>query len=160
TVPAEGAIEYQQFSVDPGFTEDRWVKAAEVLPGNPAVVHHCNVFLQPPGVDGSDSVFEVGKLGSYCLALTAPGTPPTVFPDGMAKRIPAGWKIVFVVHYQAVGSVQVDRTRLGLTFADPKTVRREVATRLLYEPDLKIAPGARAHTVSKTWEVERDVLLL
>jgi peroxiredoxin len=160
TVPAEGTIEYQSFRVDPGFTEDRWVKAAEVLPGNPAVVHHCNVFLQPPDVADPGDIAEVGKLGSYCLALTAPGTPPTIYPDGMAKRVPAGWKIVFVVHYQAIGSVQVDRTRLGLTFADPKTVRREVATRLLFEPDLRIPPGARAHTVSKTWEVEQDVLLL
>ncbi len=160
TVPAEGVIEYQYVRVDPGFREDRWVKAAEILPGNKAVVHHCNVFLQPPGLDNPEDLREAGKLGSYCLTMTAPGTPPLILPDGMAKRIPAGWKIVFVLHYQAVGSVQKDQTRLALTFADPKAVKQEVATRLMYDLDLRIPPRTAGHTVSQTWEVKRDVLLL
>jgi hypothetical protein len=160
TVPAKGVIEYQYFAVDPGFREDRWVKAAEVMPGNRAVVHHCNVFLQPPGLHDPTELIEQGKLGSYCLTMAAQGTPPMVLPDGMAKRVPAGWKIVFVMHYQAVGTVQKDRTRLGITFADPKTVKKEVATKLMFDPELRIPPGARDHAVSQTWAVRRDVLLL
>ena len=49
TVPAEGVVDYQTFEVDPGFREDRWVRGAEIRPGNRKVVHHCNVFLKPPG---------------------------------------------------------------------------------------------------------------
>jgi mono/diheme cytochrome c family protein len=49
TVPAEGKVEYQYFTVDPGFTEDMWVKEAEARPGNNAVVHHIIVFIIPPG---------------------------------------------------------------------------------------------------------------
>jgi hypothetical protein len=161
-VPAEGVVEYQYFVVDPGFREDRWVRAAEIRPGNRAVVHHCNVFLQPPGVADPTALPEagVGALGSYCLTMTAPGTPPLVLPDGMAKRVPAGWRLVFVIHYTPIGSVQTDRTSLGLTFADPKTVRKEVATKLMYDLDLSIPPGAADHAMSQTWEVKRDVLLL
>src|SRR5262245_53360744 len=48
TVPADGVVEYQFIEVDPGFREDRWVRAAEIRPGNRAVVHHCTVFLKPP----------------------------------------------------------------------------------------------------------------
>jgi peroxiredoxin len=160
TVPAEGVIEYQYFVADPGSREDRWVRAAEILPGNKAVVHHCNVFLQAPGHTHPDDLSEQGSLGSYCLTQMAPGTPPMVLPDGMAKRIPAGWRVVFVVHYTAVGSVQTDRTRLGLKFADPRAVKQEVATRLMYDLDLSIPPGAAGHEVSQTWEMRRDVLLL
>jgi peroxiredoxin len=160
TVPAQGTIEYQYFRVDPGFREDRWVRAAEILPGNPAVVHHCNIFLQPPGFDDPTDIAEQGKLGSYCLTMMAQGTPPLVLSDGLAKRIPAGWRIVFVVHYQAVGSAQTDRTRLGLTFAAPKSVRQEVATRLLFDPDLRIPPGVADHRVSKEWAFDRDMHLL
>jgi peroxiredoxin len=160
TVPAEGVIEYQYFVVDPGFTEDRWVRAAQIMPGNRAVVHHCNVFLQPPGSTDPTDVRPAGALGSYCLTMTAPGTPPMIFGDGLAKRIPAGWKLVFVVHYTAIGSVQKDRTRLGLTFADPKTVKKEVATQLMFDLDLAIPPGAANHEVSQTWAVQRDVDLL
>ena len=121
TVPAEGVIEYQYFEVDPGFTEDRWVQAAEIRPGNRAVVHHCNVFLQPPGAEGPA---EQGALGSYALAAMAAGTPPLVLPEGMAKRVPPGWKLVFVMHYSAIGSEQTDQTSIALKFADPKTVAR------------------------------------
>lgn len=157
TVPAEGIIDYQYFVVDPGFTEDKWIQAAEVRPGNRAVVHHCNIFLQPPG---SDDIQFQGELGSYCLVAAAPGTPPLRLPEGMAKRVPAGWRFVFVLHYTAVGSEQTDRTSLGLKFADPHAVKKEAATELMFDLDLRIPPGASAHRVSQTWQVNRDVLLL
>ncbi len=157
TVPAEGVIEYQEIEADPGFKEDRWVTAAEIRPGNRAVVHHCTVFLMPPGADEAQAQ---GKLGSYCLAATAPGTPPLLLPDGMAKRIPAGSKLLFVVHYTPIGSVQTDQTSIGLVFANPKNVRNEVATHLLYDQELRIPPRAVAHRVEKTWAAPADVLLL
>jgi peroxiredoxin len=156
-VPAEGVIEYQYVEVDHGAAVDRWVHAAEVRPGNRAVVHHCNVFLQPRG---APDLIEAGKLGSFCLAAMAPGTPPLTLPDGMAKRIPAGWRIVLVLHYTPVGSPQSDRTRLGLKFVDPKSVKKEVATKLMYDLDLAIPPGVPDHTVSQTWQINRDVELL
>lgn len=157
TVPAEGVVEYQFFEVDPGFREDRWVRGVEVRPSNRRVVHHCNVFLKPPGVD---SLVEEGSLGSYCLAAMAVGTPPLLLPEGMAKRIPAGWRLVFVLHYAPVGSVQTDQTSLGLVFADPKTVRKEVATKVLLDMDLCIPPRAADHRVEHAHTFDRDVLLL
>ena len=157
-VPAEGIVDYQQFVVDPGFREDRWIAAAEIQPGNRAVVHHCSVFLQPPGA--GEPEYTPGALGSLCLAATAPGTPPMVLPPGMAKRVPAGWRLVFVIHYTTTGTAQSDQTRLGLTFAAPADVRREVATRLLYDPDLRIPPHAPDHRVEKSWQAPADLLLL
>jgi mono/diheme cytochrome c family protein len=157
TVPAGGVVEYQSFEVDPGFAEDRWVKAAEIRPGNRRVVHHCTVFLKPPG---GDEPAEQGALGSFCLAAMAPGTPPLVLPDGMAKKVPAGWRFVFVVHYAPVGSVQTDQTSLGLVFADARAVRREVATKLLYDDRLCIPPRTADHRVEHTHRFEQDVLVL
>jgi peroxiredoxin len=156
-VPPEGVVEYQFIEVDPGFREDRWVRAAEIRPGNRAVVHHCNVFLQPPGAPGPQ---EQRALGSTCLAALAPGTPALELPDGMAKRIPAGWRLVFVMHYTPVGSVQTDRTCIGLRFADPKRVSKEVATKLMYDTGLVVPPFAANHEVSQAWQINRDVLLL
>jgi hypothetical protein len=157
-VPAEGIVDYQQFVVDPGFREDRWIAAAEIQPGNRAVVHHCSVFLTPPGA--GEPEYTPGALGSLCLAATAPGTPPMVLPPGMAKRVPAGWRLVFVIHYTTTGTAQSDQTRLGLTFAAPTDVRREVATRLLYDPALQIPPHAPDHRVEKSWQAPADLLLL
>ncbi len=157
-VPARGVVDYQYFEVDPGFREDRWVRAAEIRPGNRKVVHHCNVFLRAPG--SRAEVDPQGELGSVCLAATTPGSPPMTFPEGMAKRIPAGWRLLFVVHYAPIGTPQVDRTSLGLVFADPSEVRKEVATNLLLDPDLRIPPHAANHRVERTRRFDDDVLLL
>jgi mono/diheme cytochrome c family protein len=47
-VPAEGTVDYQYMVISGGFTEDTWVRAAEVRPGNRALLHHVVVFTRPP----------------------------------------------------------------------------------------------------------------
>jgi peroxiredoxin len=158
-VPAEGIIDYQYVEIDPGFAEDVWVSAAEVRPGNRRVVHHCMVFLRPPGVAGTDA-WEAGELGSFCLAGFAPGTPPMTLPDGMAKRIPAGWRLLFVLHYTSVGTPQEDRTAIGLKIVPASEVHKEAATRILRDDDLHIPPYAPAYRVEKQWLADRDYVLL
>jgi peroxiredoxin/mono/diheme cytochrome c family protein len=157
TVPARGVVPYQYFEVDPGFREDHWVRAAEIRPGNRAVVHHCNVFLKPPGSAG---IATVGMLESQCLAVAAPGTPPLRLPAGMAMRVPAGWHFLFQVHYTPAGTVQTDRTSLGLAFADPAQVKREAALRILTAPDLCIPPHDANYRVERSQRFDQDVLLL
>ena len=159
-VPAEGLIEYQHFVVDPGFATETWVRAAEVRPSNRRVVHHCSVFLQPPTAKGTGQAFETGPLGSFNLVAFTPGSDPLRFPDGMAKRVPAGWRLHFIVHYTAVGTPQTDRTELALQFLPASEVRKEVATKLLQDPDLVVPPHAAGHRVERTWTADRDYLLL
>ena len=48
-VPAKGIIEYQYIVIPTHFEKDVWVKAAEVRPGNRAVMHHVIVYVRPPG---------------------------------------------------------------------------------------------------------------
>ena len=156
-VPAQGIIEYQMFEIDPGFTEDRWISVAEIRPSNRAVMHHATVFLKTPG---QEVALEGGTQGSYCLAATALGTPPLRLPPGMAKRIPAGCKFLFVVHYVAIGSPQQDQIGMGLTYADPREVHQEVSTKLMYDLDLRIPPHEADHRVDQSWRIDRDILLL
>jgi peroxiredoxin len=47
SVPAEGTVDYQYFRVKTNFDKDVWVKAAEIQPGEPAVVHHVIAFIRP-----------------------------------------------------------------------------------------------------------------
>ena len=47
-VPAEGTVDYQYMVMPTGFKEDTWVQAAEVRPGNRAVVHHVIAFVRAP----------------------------------------------------------------------------------------------------------------
>lgn len=133
SVPAEGVVEYQYFVVDPGWETDRWVYAAQVVPGNASVVHHTIVFVRPP--DGAD-FSGIGWLGAY-----VPGQRTIPLPAGHARRIPAGSKLVFQMHYTPNGKPTLDRTRLGIWFAEQESVTDQVTTHVALNHEFEIPPG-------------------
>jgi peroxiredoxin/mono/diheme cytochrome c family protein len=123
-VPARGVLDYQKFTVDPGFTEDKWVTASQIIPGNATVVHHVLCFVEAPGHDRSIS----DENGLGYVAAYVPGYRVTPFPWGMAKHVPAGSKLVFQMHYTPVGREQLDLSKIGFIFADPKQLTHMVTT--------------------------------
>lgn len=138
-IPAEGTVEYQYYVVDPGFKEDKWITASQVIPGNSAVVHHCIAFVRPP--DGSD-FRDIGMLGAY-----VPGQIQAALPKGYARRVKAGSLIVFQMHYTPIGKPVEDNTRIGLVFADPKEVTHEVYALGGIEQEFEVPPGDPNHQV-------------
>ena len=131
-VPADGVVKYQYFQVDPGFTEDKWVTAAEIIPGNRAVVHHVIVFMH---TDGKVMDEEQQMLKAY-----VPGLRSTELPKGMAKKVPKGAKFVFQMHYTPNGTATEDRTQIGLCFANPDEITHSVRTAVLINRRFKIEP--------------------
>lgn len=138
-VPAEGTVEYQYFVVDPEWKEERWIRAAQVVPGNTAVVHHAIVFVRAP--DGLNSK-GIGWLGGY-----VPGQRITPLPPGHARRVPAGSKLVFQMHYTPNGRETEDVTKIGVWWGDSAEITHEVTTRVALNHDFEIPPGAKDHTV-------------
>lgn len=141
-VPATGEVKYQYFLVDPGFEEDKWVTAAQIIPGNRSVVHHILVFARSKAERG-DLGGERGFLFGY-----VPGSVAQPYPAGAAKRIPAGSQLVFQVHYTPIGTAQTDQSKLGMVFVDPAEVQREVKTTSAVQPRLNIPPGDDNYSVS------------
>jgi outer membrane lipoprotein-sorting protein len=86
-VPAEGVIDYKYFSVPTHFSEDRWVQAAEVRPGNPKVVHHVIVFVEHPRGKPGEREGDRDR-GLESLTGVAPGEEPMILPDGVGMLIP------------------------------------------------------------------------
>ena len=132
-IPAEGTVEYQYFIVDPQFKEDKWVVAAEVIPGNRAIVHHSIVFIRPP--DG-ELTFGLNWLEAY-----VPGQVPLKHEPKRARRIPAGSKLVFQQHYTPNGKVQSDITKVGLVFIDESEVEEELFTLAALNQEFEILPN-------------------
>jgi peroxiredoxin len=150
-VPAEGTVEYKYFTVDPGWTEDKWVQATESRPGNHAVVHHIIVFIKRPGADDQ----MMTGLGGY-----APGNPADVHPLGTATFVPAGSKLLFQLHYTPNGTATTDRSMIGVKFADAKTVKKKIHGDAVGNLSLKIPPGESNYEVSAKHKFRRDMLLL
>ncbi|HVW01718.1 MAG TPA: EF-hand domain-containing protein, partial [Planctomycetaceae bacterium] len=69
---------------------------------------------------------------------------------GLARRVPAGSKFVFQMHYTPNGSEQQDLTRIGLIFADPAEVKEEVVTVLAMNQTFEIPPNAKDYPVEAT----------
>ncbi|MBX7165538.1 MAG: redoxin domain-containing protein [Pirellulales bacterium] len=152
-VPAEGVVDYQYFTADPGFTEDKWVMAAEARPDNPAVVHHIIVFITDES--GNRSGGMRGGLAGY-----APGMPPQDYPDGVALFVPKGSKLTFQMHYTPNGTAQKDRSYVGIKFIDPKLVKRTARGGVAGNVGFKIPPGDDNYEVTAKYRFRRDSLLL
>jgi hypothetical protein len=115
--------EYRCFPMDTPLKSDRFIVGYDVLPGNPAIVHHLEAFL----VNG-DQVNRDGKTGNQVLQalddadperpgwpcfgsaaddladqnvpiIWAPGQGPIRFPDGMGVRQRKGDRLVVQMHY-------------------------------------------------------------
>jgi peroxiredoxin len=153
-VPTEGVVSYKHFVVDPGFTEDKWIVASEARPGNRAVVHHILVFLKKPGQSFAAELLRGSLIGAY-----APGAPGRKLSPGMAKRIPAGSKIVFQMHYTPNGTEQDDISYLGLKFCDAKDVKQEIESGASANFLIAIPPRAKDHQIVAQYKFPEDRLL-
>ncbi len=156
-VPATGTVEYQRFVVDPGFKEDKWVQAMECVPGNPAVVHHIIVYLVPPGVTPSG---QAGRLRSNWLGAFAPGVRPQILEEGLGRYIQAGSQLLFEMHYTPNGTPAKDRSYVGFKWADPKTVKKEVAVQNAGNFTFKIPAGDPNYEVESEFVFRQKTLLL
>jgi hypothetical protein len=163
-VPAQGAIEYQYVIFPSGFTEDKWIERVEVRPGNPAVLHHVNVFASPPGYktfaplergryyqfpakpQDDPEPFSFAMNGGEALHGFAPGGNPTIFAPGQARLVKAGSDIVYQLHYQAGGTQAFDQTKVGFVFAEKPPIER-ITSVTVQNFNFTIPPGANDYPI-------------
>lgn len=162
-IPAKGTINYQYIRVKGSFPEDVWVTAAEMRPGNPAVLHHGKVWVVPPGsqwmADAVPGVAYEGREtgrnnpsdGNDILGKFNPGLGAQSFAiDGSAKFVPKGSDLVFELHYTAIGKATSDKSKLGLVLAKHPPVTRYFLSNGPTALNLVIPPGdSNAEVVSE-----------
>lgn len=173
TVPAETpelGVPYKYIWAGEPFKQEKWVTAAEVLPGATDVVHHASVYIVPKGVDVKlvnderpgglleDLSSPINSL-PYLVSFV-PGDNAFVRREGHAVRIPEGARLLFEMHYTPTGRKTVDRTILGLKFAsEPPT--HKVFSSVAINYFFSIPPGAPNHKVrAKSSRFARDSVLL
>lgn len=121
TTNATTADKYVCISIPTGLTQDRILRAYEVILGNPSIVHHAVVNVDTLGTTTSDlygSCYVIS--GDFSIGGYAPGNTPVVFPNvaphKFGIKIKAGSKIVFQMHYPAGSAGQTDNTQIRLFF--------------------------------------------
>jgi peroxiredoxin len=152
TLGASGKDVFRCFVLPTNLTEDKYVAAVEVRPGNPRIVHHTIQFIDLRGngrkleqvqqerdkklakdpyhpvnkVDkgpGYNMTMGVGFLPQGALLGWAPGQMPRYLPDGSGMFLPKNSDIVMQVHYHRNGRVEKDKTQVGIYFAKKPVVR-------------------------------------
>jgi hypothetical protein len=94
------------------------------------------------------------------LAGYAPGMNQAVWEPGTVKKVPAGSKIVFQMHYSKVaGSVQKDRSSIGLILAKTEP-QKLVHTHGISNNAFLIPPGAENHRVTACFTAKDDLHII
>jgi peroxiredoxin/mono/diheme cytochrome c family protein len=146
TLDAAGKDVFRVFVLPTNLTEDKYVTAVEVRPGNPRVVHHSLNFFDRTGearlleqkekerVKGSDEKdFGPGYSSRMGVGINpakllrgvnfgglggwAPGQMPRHLPEGTGWFLPKGSDVLVQLHYHRDGKVEKDKTSIGLYFA-------------------------------------------
>lgn len=130
-IPASGPDFTPDEIVDPGITEDRYVKWVQIIPDAKRAVHHSHVYVDAP--DGADTSTLALGMGSNTgnevdLIEYGTGNDADIFPDGTSKVIRAGSKFRFSSHYHPYGEETFDRQRVGIKFYPKGVVPKYVVT--------------------------------
>ena len=120
TVPAVALDAWYKPVVDTGLREPRWVRAIEIHPASVKgrrVTHHALARLQQPErMDGGAAV-PADDAGSAGLFMEwAVGKQGEIMRPNSGKLMLPGSKIIFEVHYHAVGEPITDSVEMGIYF--------------------------------------------
>ena len=154
TVPVDTIEEVQEFTVATGTTEPRWVRAVDLLPGNPSIVRSAVIYVK--GVTESGAV----PQPEHVLARWLPGQDPEPTQNGTAFKLPAGAELGVRVHYKKTWQFErkemADRSTIGVYFAPEKSAQ-ELLTLPLDSP---VADAAKGGTVTFSRTIDQDVQAL
>jgi hypothetical protein len=125
-------------------TEDRWIKAMEIKPSNPKIVHHVVVYAIEP--DAPEGTPETGvQLHEYAV-----GKYGDIFGDNTGRLLKKGTRLRYDMHYFAIGSEQHNKTTIAFTFYPkgvvPKYQVRSQAIRNIPNDDLEVPPNTTVRT--------------
>ncbi len=125
-------------------SEDRWIKAMEIKPSNPKIVHHAVIYaIEPDAPEGTPE-------GGVQLHEYAVGKYGDIFADNTGRLLKKGTRLRFDMHYFAVGSAQHNKTTIAFKFypkgETPKYQVRSIAIRNVPNDELEIPPNSVVRT--------------
>jgi hypothetical protein len=174
-IAANAVIDYQYLIFPLNFTSEKWVRFVEVRPSDRSVVHHAVLYVRSPqskwlrgvpyGVPYSpprndpEAIARTRDTKEDVLAIYTPGTVAANFPDGIAKRIPAGADLVLQLHYTSKKVRSSDRPSIALRFSS-EAPDKQLLTLQMGRDDLRIPAGDKDYRASVTGTLPRDALLV
>lgn len=148
-IPATGVLDLRHQILNAPFTNDLWLGALDVKPGNRKVVHHVTLRTILPAQSAADSVPFAGWN---------PGYSARRYPAGTGRRLPKDVKFHIDLHYTTIGTPQTDQTEIGL-YVLPAAPPLELEARAVWDADISIPPGESNLRASAVAGFDREMLL-
>ncbi len=155
-VPPSGTDLFQNFILPVPITQTKYVRAMEIKPGAPRVVHHANIIVdrtaslrhQHPndwqeGIPGMEVMFDSGDTfdpDSHFL-FWKPDTPALIEPEGMPWRLDPGNDLVLNMHLKPTGKPETVQATVGLYFTNKPPVAHPMLLQLEDDAALDIPAG-------------------
>ena len=144
--------DYRCFVIDPGLTEDGFITAFEIEPGDPEIVHHVIVYA-PVDDNALANAYELDdetptegytcfggpSVDASMVAAWAPGRMVWEYPDGTGIRVEEGMPLIVQMHYNNGGSSNVDSTTVNFEIVDQ--VDDELYSWFWVNSGIEIPPG-------------------
>jgi Flp pilus assembly protein TadD len=172
TLPAGGTDVFRNFVFPYPLKDGHYIRAMEIRPGAPQVVHHANVLIdrtgsfrrQHPsrwraGIPGMEILLDAGNTfdpDSHFL-FWKPDTPALVEPEGMPWRLDAGNDLILNIHLKPSGKAETIDAEIGLYFTDKPPVKQPMLLQLDRDDALDIPASDKDFTVEDELTLPVDV---
>lgn len=169
-VAPHGPEVFRNFVIPAPVQGTRYVRAAELRPGSPGVVHHAMLLVDrepvsrqldandpTPGYDGMHG--GNAHIPEGVLLGWTPGQVPFEEPAGLAWRLDEHTDLVMQLHLRPGAQREIVQARVGLYFAEAPPTRVATTLRLGSEA-IDIPAGERRYVVEDTYRLPVDVHVL
>ncbi len=175
TLPGGGTDVFRNFILPYPLTQTHYIRAMEIRPGTPQIVHHANITIDrtamlrkqfpndwQSGISGMDLMVDAGSRfdpDSHFL-FWKPDTPALVEPAGMPWRLDPGNDLILNMHLKPSGKPETLDAQVGLYFTPDPPARQPMLISLDRDDALDIPAGDASFVVqdSLTLPVDVDVL--
>ena len=174
-IPASGKDLFINFILPVPITQTRYIRAMQIEPGSPRVVHHCNVIIDrtaslrrrypndwQQGIPGMEFSFDSGDTfdpDSHFL-FWKPDTLALIEPKGLPWRLDPGNDLVLNMHFKPTGKPETVQATVGLYFADAPPTAHPMLIQLEHDDALVIPAGDANFVVEDHLKLPVDVDVL
>jgi hypothetical protein len=157
-IPATGVMDYIDIDVELPFTEDKWVKAVQFIPGDESVLHHLLSYVTAPKENFDGGEANTASIARRFLEGYAPGKVEAMtFREDTGVLIPEGHKLSMQFHFTTNGKATTDETILGLYMYD-EPPKHENFTRSVAS-QFKIPAFDQNHESAAQYVFQEDVMV-
>jgi Flp pilus assembly protein TadD len=175
TLPAGGTDVFRNLILPYPLKQTHYIRAMEIRPGAPQVVHHANVVVdrtanlrqQHPtdwqsGIPGMELFVDAGNRfepDSHFL-FWKPDTPVLVEPDGMPWRLDPGNDLILNIHLKPSGKPETLEAEVGLYFTPDPPTKQPMLLALERDDQLDIPAGDSDFAIEDSLTLPVDVNVL